>query len=120
MNFEGLTDIIRFYGGLGKPLSTWELEKLADEEAITAYRKGEKMPEPRAVSLYRELDQVVITTKSGKIKFFKPTPASTRRMMKVLRSLDTEDRADIGFAQIYGGGFRAWVDPKWTIRRRGG
>lgn len=42
MIFDGLTEIIRFYGGLGKPLSSWELAVLAQEE-----KEREIMQEPR-------------------------------------------------------------------------
>ena len=71
----------------------------------------------RTVSYYREMDKVVVTVRSGKIKFFNPTSASTDRLAEVLRSLDTEDRVDIGFATIYGGGIHAWVDPAWLKKK---
>ena len=67
----------------------------------------------RTVSYYRKMEKVVLGVKSGKIKFFSPTEASTSRLTEVLRSLDTEGRVDIGFTTIYGGGLHAWVDPGW-------
>ena len=74
------------------------------------------MAPSRTVSYYREMEEVVVGVKSGTIKFFNPTEASTRRLTEVLKSLDTEGRVDIGFATIYGGGIHAWVDPPWLSR----
>lgn len=71
----------------------------------------------RAVSYYREMEEVVLSVKSGKIKFFKPTLLSTRRMMDVLSALDREGRVDIGFASIYGGGLHCWIDPGWLPKK---
>jgi len=76
------------------------------------------MPASRTVSYYRQMDKVAVSVKSGKIKFFTPTPASTHRLAEVLRSLDSEGRVDIGFSTIYGGGLHAWVDPAWLGRER--
>lgn len=78
------------------------------------------MSPSRTVSYYRQMEEVVVTVKSGRLKFFTPTIASTRRLRRVLDTLNRERRLGMGFTSIYGGGVHVWIDPAWLRRRSDG
>lgn len=71
------------------------------------------MPPSRTVSYYRQMEEVALRVKSGKIKFFSPTDSSVRRLGKVLRSLERAGRCGLSIATIYGGGLHCFIDPCW-------
>lgn len=71
------------------------------------------MKPPRTVTYYRERDEVAVTVRSGKQKWFSPGRPSVRRLREVLYSLDAEGRIAFGFATIYGGGLHCFIDPRW-------